>query len=114
MTTLYNLHTDGDQYRITKFVDGNPEASYLLSHSECQCPAGHRATCRHRQMLPQMLAHDLLNSFWFWHFDLNCPVDMGGFPRPHSPTATTTEFDSVDVGSTPAVAATSMKSWRRI
>ena len=40
MTTLYNLHTDGDQYRITKFVDGNPEASYLLSHKNANAPQG--------------------------------------------------------------------------
>ena len=69
MTTLYNLHTDGDQYRITKFIDGNPEASYLLSHTECQCPAGHRPTCRHRQMLPAMLLQEIANTHWFFDWD---------------------------------------------
>lgn len=77
-STLYNLHTDGDQYRITKFVDGNPEASYLTTHSECQCPAGHRHTCRHRQMLPAMLAAGLENSHFFWDFDRRMAFDISG------------------------------------
>ena len=78
MTILYNCHHDGDQYRITKFIDGNPEASYLLSHTECQCPAGHRPTCRHRQMLPQMLAERICNEPWFWHFESGKVVDFEG------------------------------------
>lgn len=76
--TLYNLHTDGDQWRITKFVDGNPESSYLTTHSECQCPAGHRHTCRHRQMLPAMLAAGLENSHFFWDFDRRMAFDISG------------------------------------
>jgi hypothetical protein len=80
-TVLYNLHTDGDNWRITKFVDGNVESSYLCSETECECPAGSRPSCRHRQMLPSMLAHGLCNTHWFWHFDLHAPVDMGGTPK---------------------------------
>ena len=68
--TLYNLKTDGDQYRITKFTnDLDVESSYLLSETECECPAGHRPTCRHRQMLPTMLANDLADSGGFYDFD---------------------------------------------
>lgn len=67
--TIYNLHTDGDHWRITKFVDGNPESSYLTSHAECQCPAGNRPTCRHRQMLPVMLSAGLANQPWFLDWD---------------------------------------------
>lgn len=67
--TLYSLRTDGDQHRITKFVDGEVESSYLCTHSECECPAGHRHTCRHRQMLPTMLAHGLADSMWFFDYD---------------------------------------------
>ena len=78
MITLYNLHTDGDQYRITKFVDSNPESSYLLSHQECQCPAGHRATCRHRQMLPEMLMHNLVDTHWFWNYEQRMATDFEG------------------------------------
>lgn len=72
--TIYNLHTDGDHWRITKFVDGNPESSYLTSHAECQCPAGNRPTCRHRQMLPVMLSAGLANQPWFLDWDNNRQV----------------------------------------
>lgn len=76
---LYSLRTDGDEYRITKFVDGDVESSYLTTHSECQCPAGHRQTCRHRQMLPSMLAHGLCDTHWFFCFDTGGQiVDFNG------------------------------------
>ncbi len=82
MTALYSLRTDGDQYRITKIVDGNPEGSYLVSERECECPAGHRHTCRHRQMLPQMLAHRLCNTHWFFAHDAGGQiVDFSGTPK---------------------------------
>src|SRR5215469_18589107 len=57
---LYHLahgdfSADGD-YIITKLTeDLIPEGSYRLSLRECTCPAGHRPTCRHRQMLPLFL-----------------------------------------------------------
>jgi hypothetical protein len=73
MTTLYNLRHDGDQYRVTKFNDAEVESSYLTTHTECDCPAGHRSTCRHRQMLPQMLERHLADSDLFWNHD------AGGF-----------------------------------
>lgn len=68
--TLYSLRTDGDNYRVTKFTnDLDVESSYLTSHDECTCPAGHRPTCRHRQMLPSMLAADLCDSGGFYDFE---------------------------------------------
>lgn len=68
--TLYNCHTDGDQYRITKFdSDGNVESTYLCTEDECECPAGVRPTCRHRQMLPKFIARNAVNTFWFFDFD---------------------------------------------
>ena len=78
MTTLYNLHTDDSGHRITKFVDGEVESSYLTTFRECECPAGHRHTCRHRQMLPQMIAEGIANTHWFWNFDLHRVVDFNG------------------------------------
>lgn len=69
MTILYNCHTDGDQHRITKFNDGEVEASYLCSETECQCPAGHRPTCRHRMMLPMFLHRGAVDSWWFLDWD---------------------------------------------
>ena len=78
-SALYSLRTDGDQWRITKFVDGEPEGSYLVSTEVCECPAGHRHTCRHRQMLPQMLAHKLYDTHWFFAFDTGGQiVDFNG------------------------------------
>jgi len=76
--TLYNLHTDGDQYRITKFVDGDVESSYLCTPTECECPAGHRPSCRHRQMLPDLIARKVCNTHWFWNFDRREVVDIAG------------------------------------
>lgn len=78
MTTLYNLHTEGSDFRITKFVDGEVESSYICSVTECECPAGHRASCRHRQMLPDMIAHDIVNTHWFYHYDIRRVVDFNG------------------------------------
>lgn len=70
MATLYNCHHDGDQYRITKFNElGEPESSYLCTETECECPAGVRPSCRHRQMLPKFLAREAVDSFWFYDFE---------------------------------------------
>lgn len=132
MTTLYNCHHSGDQYRITKFVDGSPEASYLCTHSECQCPAGIRETCRHRQMLPHFLNHNLVDSALFLNWDRGRTIcDINGLPttfaepkvadeylegitnrRPHSTAVCAPDLDSVDGGSNPPVAA--KPAWRRI
>lgn len=68
--TTYNCKHSGDQYRITKFNrDGDTESSYLCSHHECECPAGSRPTCRHRQMLPVFLDLNLVNSHLFLDWD---------------------------------------------
>lgn len=79
MTTLYNLRHDGESYRITKFHDDEVEASYLVTHENCDCPAGHRHTCRHRQMLPDLLP--IIDTHWFWNFDTHTLVDLMGTPK---------------------------------
>ena len=115
MTELYNLHTDGDQYRVTKFIDGNVEASYLVSHGECQCPVGPRPSCRHRQMLPAMLNAGILNTHWFWSRDLNQAVDLNGNifdPVPtHTPAPAPEGQHSVPA---PATSASPAQGWRRL
>ena|ERR1700692_63510 len=69
MTSLYNCRHDGDQFRITKFdSDFNVGSSYLCTAHECECPAGSRDTCRHRQMLPKFLSRGL-SAEWFYDFD---------------------------------------------
>lgn len=66
--TLYNLRTTETGYRITKFdSDLNISSSYNVSMIACECPQGHKPTCRHRKMLPLML--DRVDTAWFWHYD---------------------------------------------
>ena len=82
---LYNLRTDGSgAHRITKFVDGEAESSYIVSPRTCECPAGHRSTCRHRQMLPELLARNLLDYALFWDFERKQTCDMNGLPMRHT------------------------------
>lgn len=79
--TLYSLrHSSDNNFTITKFVDGEVESSYELAANlrECACPAGARPSCRHRQMAPMMLATGIIDSHWFWDFDLNRAVDFQG------------------------------------
>lgn len=76
--TLYNARHSGDQFRITKFdADMNVESSYLCTTSECDCPAGQRQTCRHRQMLPRFLERNHIGDEWFFDFDRGGWVQMG-------------------------------------
>lgn len=76
--TLYNCRHSGDQYRITKFdSDMNPQGSYLLSLKECECPAGVRPTCRHRQMLPKFIGRGHVGDEWFFDFDRGGWVQQG-------------------------------------
>lgn len=71
MTSLYHLRSAcAGSYRITKLdADYSIEASYLVSKHECNCPAGIRPTCRHRQMLPFFLAKAHIDNGWMldWH-----------------------------------------------
>jgi hypothetical protein len=93
---LYNCHTDGDEYRITKFIDGNPESSYLLSHAECQCPAGSRPTCRHRQMLPVFLNSGIVDTHLFLNWDNgHYTCDFEGNPTPLPSSLASAEGDAL-------------------
>ncbi len=86
--TLYNLRTALDDYRITKFTpDLNVESSYLISNTFdesgqpqllCECPAGVRPWCRHRQMLPELLSRNMLDSELFWDFERGLCVNSDG------------------------------------
>jgi hypothetical protein len=65
---LYNLKSINGEFRITKFDgDLNVESSYLVSPHACTCPAGHRDTCRHRNMLPALRAK--ANRSWMYDYD---------------------------------------------
>lgn len=70
MPSLYNCKHSGDQYRISKFdSDFNLETSYLCDLTACECPAGHRPSCRHRDMLPKFIARDHIGDNWFFDHD---------------------------------------------
>lgn len=75
--TLYNCRHSGNEYRITKFDSlGNVESSYLCTLSECQCPAGVRPTCRHRDMLPKFIQRGAVDTGWQLDWDRGGWVDM--------------------------------------
>jgi len=76
MTILYNCRHSGDQYRITKFDDGEPSSSYLCTETECECPAGVRPMCRHREMLPRFIHRAAVNTGWWYDYDRGGWVDM--------------------------------------
>ena len=69
--TFYNLRSNPSgelPYHIIKFDSSlNPESAYNLGHTICECPAGHRPTCRHRQMLPHLI--EKVDTAWFWNFE---------------------------------------------
>lgn len=78
VTFLYNCRHAGDQYRITKFDEHmNVESSYTCTTDECDCPAGVRPTCRHRQMLPKFIQREHIGDEWFLDFDRGGWVQMG-------------------------------------
>lgn len=75
MTHLYSCKSeigrDGNGfYRITKFdADLNVESSYITTALTCDCPAGERPMCRHREMLPKFLLRNAVNTFWMYDYD---------------------------------------------
>lgn len=119
---FYNLKSDGQDYRITKFnADLDPSTSYKLSDTTCECPAftsNRVKDCRHHKMLPLM--KDRVDTFWFycytdgtWH-DPTGAYAAGIDPLPeHSATeaqeaeahSQVVKADSPIVSSTPAAPA---------
>ena len=68
--TLYSLRSRPDTYAITKFTDDlEAEATYTVSPEGCSCPAGHRPSCRHRDMLPKLRPHADTSAFYHWERD---------------------------------------------
>ena len=68
--TIYNVKKAEETYRVTKFTDDlDAESSYITTRDTCECPAGHRNTCRHREMLPEFIATDRINTPWFCDWD---------------------------------------------
>jgi hypothetical protein len=112
--SLYNLRTTELGYRITKFDgDLNIESSYeMYNHSGnfvCTCPAAQRPTCRHRQMIDELLPK--VDRGFFYNYDHKTWVFMAAFEpevaesEPHSQEVKAEDFDSSIAGSNPAGAA---------
>ena len=77
MPFLYNCKSINGDYRITKFdEDLNVESSYLCTETECECPAGRRPKCRHREMLPYFLNKKAVDTHLFFDFDRGGWVTM--------------------------------------
>jgi hypothetical protein len=77
-------------YRITKFdSDFNVLSSYETNVHGCQCPQGHKATCRHREMLVMFQSTGHVDDGWLldWHTrlwwepsgDVGAAVEEKGF-----------------------------------
>lgn len=74
---LYNLKTTELGFRITKFsMDLDMESSYTLTDRTCDCPQGHKPTCRHRRMLP--LLKPRVDTAWFLCFETSQWSDPTG------------------------------------
>lgn len=85
MTFLYSCRHDGDQFRITKFDEHlNVESSYLCTALECECPAGSRSRCRHREMVPLFIHRGTIDSGWFLDYDRGGWVQMQDDPEPET------------------------------
>lgn len=68
--SLYNAKKVDDALRITKFdEDLDVESSYITTRDTCECPAGRRDTCRHRQMYPEFESSKRINSGWLLDWD---------------------------------------------
>ena len=80
---------DDGRYVITKFsTDLDVESSYTTSIDECECPAGVRPSCRHRQMLPHFIASGHIADDWFFCYDDQT------WHQPFEPIETETEIES--------------------
>ena len=78
MQTLYNCkRIDASHYRITKFDDGlvpfqhhdGSLSSYTCTKAGCDCPQGHKPTCRHRKMLPLFIEQEHVDDNYFFVWD---------------------------------------------
>ena len=68
--SLYNIHRGPAGFTIGKFDSSlNLLAAYDVDPKHCTCPAGPRPSCRHRKMLPRMLAK--VNTPEFYCYETN-------------------------------------------
>lgn len=110
--SLYNLRsTELSSYRVTKFdSDLNVESSYNVIPSTCDCPQGHKITCRHRKMLKNILP--IVDTEWFYDYDVGHYQTILGDYQASPPPLAAPAGPSI-VGS-PALAPLSSSLRRRV
>src|SRR5438105_686271 len=71
MTALYSCRSiNAVEYRISKFdADFNLLSSYTMTREGCDCPQGHKPTCRHRKMLPEFAKQGHIDDGYFYDWD---------------------------------------------
>jgi len=78
MQTLYNCkRIDTETYRITKFDSGfvpfehhdGTVSAYTCTLHDCDCPQGHKPSCRHRKMLPFFIESEHVDDNYFFIWD---------------------------------------------
>ncbi len=70
--SLYAAKQIRDGIQFVKFDnDLNPEKTYIVSKggAACDCPAGVRPTCRHRQMYWTFHSENKLGTDWFYDYE---------------------------------------------
>ena len=114
--TLYNYRSDGT---VTKWDhDGNIESQYLVAEDACTCPAGHRHTCRHRQMLPHLLP--IADTHWFLDWGpAPMVVDFNGMLKSNLDALAALDTPAINVAIepkhiSPVVAPATQPAWRRL
>jgi len=114
MTILYSCRHAGDQYRISKF-DEHMEvlSSYLCTTNECDCPAGVRPMCRHREMLPLFIRRNAVGSGWMLDFDRGGWVQMHDDPEPQGSQELENALNIIMAPDFMEPKAPPIKSWRR-
>lgn len=121
MTSLYGCRSLGaGDYRIMKFdEDYNILIYYATTERECDCPAAHRSSCKHRVMLKEFfIRFKHVDDGWFlnwnnrqWHPPIPLEkVQEVALPAPEAPVAASSPaglLAPAPVGASPST------SWKR-
>jgi hypothetical protein len=87
MQSLYNCkRIDATHYRVTKFDSGfvpfehhdGTASTYVCTEKTCDCPQGHKPSCRHRKMLPFFLEEEHVDDNWFFIWDTHQWIKADG------------------------------------
>lgn len=97
----YNLRTEGDHFLVVKYDDNFDVAeTYHLREDGtlCDCPSGHRPTCRHRKMF--LTLRERVDTGWCYCYD------MGVWSDPFQSEASEANTEAVEIAATPPTPST--------